>query len=312
MENSTDTNLLFGIRGGIIINLTTVFDSPSENNDESTQWGSTSALTLANNVVIAPRGSAVGAVVMGSASITNNQFRSNGNSIVDFQKVIEFFISKYKEDDLNENILPLLLSILNLGNSGPIRTPSSVNDGQLSSKVPERTPRSSSLPFLPSGNILYNDNQIISGINKPSPYSQIIISMDDLGYGNNQSECLDDTLLNTFLFGRTARAYNNRFKESKTWTKETRLGFSLIDVGLVSVSASNNQADNCIIPLTSSPLNVHSFVYDNNQIINPNSLCRYLGPIFQAIQSIPVVPSLDEPSKGRLSTNRVFVRGVMQ
>jgi hypothetical protein len=97
--------------------------------------------------------------------------------------------------------------------------------------------------FFPSGKTLFTANQImldLRGIGQSKTISSVMIfTLDDLGFSNNQSEC-DKVKNNTYLFGVSLRANDNRFTDGYTI-----VFFSLMAYGYV-VSVTDNQATHCL------------------------------------------------------------------
>jgi hypothetical protein len=101
--------------------------------------------------------------------------------------------------------------------------------------------------YLPSGNVMYTGNQttldLQDQVSNLAFSAQVIVSLDDVAYNNNQSEVrsLFDILLNDVtLIGATVRASDNRFQEGFTITLN-----SLMSVGFMNMAATN-QATHCI------------------------------------------------------------------
>ena len=141
-------------------------------------------------------------------------------------------------------------------------------------------PRNASAEFLfPSGNTLFNSNQTRSGNPNESLISQLIFSVDDIGFDGNQSDHLgglrlSDTVIiavNTVLWATTLRANGSRFKEILDFGQRSSLRFSLLTLSTLMNNTTNNQGDHCILangvnalnPIASGPL-----VTNGNQVLD--------------------------------------------
>ena len=124
---------------------------------------------------------------------------------------------------------------------------------------------------LPDGDTLFNDNQcrLARG---DSLAAQLIWTLDDLGYGDNQSNALAEGLAlsdnitlfaNTFLIGRTLRATNSRFKEISSFGREGDFRISLISRSVLMNNTTNNQGDHCIFPFDTLVVDAGNQELDN-------------------------------------------------
>jgi hypothetical protein len=120
------------------------------------------------------------------------------------------------------------------------------------------------LPYLPSGKILFDNNQVTLDMLTPGIQgvlsSQLLVSLDDISYTGNQAECtsfFDGLFFDVGLVGATVRTCNNRFQEGFTLTP-----CSLFSYGFMNTVVAN-QATHCLIPL-----GMPAFVqYSNNSIL---------------------------------------------
>ena len=115
------------------------------------------------------------------------------------------------------------------------------------------------LQYLPSGKVMFTDNQTTLDMRSPSTNfgisSQLIISLDDIAFNSNQSECaalrssekgnvyFDILWLNTMLIAASLRTTDNRFLDGMSLTQ-----FSLWSYGFMN-TATGNQASHCMIVL---------------------------------------------------------------
>ncbi|MEJ2552017.1 MAG: DUF6519 domain-containing protein [Anaerolineales bacterium] len=118
-------------------------------------------------------------------------------------------------------------------------------------------------PLLPSGTVLFNANQTRLASGSKAAISQLILTMDDLGFDGNQSELLGTLGLesttaalsqgqglirqiNTVLASMNLRASDNRMKETlDLYAIQYRL--SLLSVSLFMNNTTNNQGNHCTI-----------------------------------------------------------------
>ena len=113
---------------------------------------------------------------------------------------------------------------------------------------------------LPAGSTLFNSNQSRLGSESDSITSQIIWTVDDLGFDANQSDglgkglALTDTIsffVNTFLLGATLRASDSRFKETPGLT-ELSFRISLLSLSSLLNNTNNNHGDHCIFAINTT------------------------------------------------------------
>jgi hypothetical protein len=194
------------------------------------------ALMIHNNIVSAPVGRALSAVALGPVSVVANEFTSNGVSVSEKPSVYT----------------PATIYLLNLGLAqdwyfqnvlfASIETeypnPSlGVDDLRLGSR-------------LASGNILFADNQCFldlleSGRAFSLSSSLLLMTLDDLGFQDNQCECdlalrEDRVGVHALLYGLSLRATGNRFKEGPL-----NAVYSAMTKGMMNTTAFN-QATHCL------------------------------------------------------------------
>jgi hypothetical protein len=114
---------------------------------------------------------------------------------------------------------------------------------------------------LANGNVLFSDNQCILDLVETgfslSVSSIFIVTLDDLGFHNNQCDCnlLDDLVISqAILYATSLRVSDNRFKESRY-----NAVFSAMTLGLINMT-TDNQASHCLLirPMPPHPLVVHT------------------------------------------------------
>jgi len=221
------------------------------------------ALKVHDNVVSVPLGQALNVTALGPLSVEGNQFTSRG--VVQRGPGATFIAST--------------VAILNLGLSMEFYLQflafSAIAKGSLA--VDNVAAISTARPglddqrlgaYLAGGNVLFSGNQcmldvIETGITL-SVSSVAILSLDDIGFVDNQCDCslLDDIVLShVVLFGFSLRACNNRFKESLLHAR-----FSAITLGLVN-NTTHNQATHCILARAFIP--AYRVAIPNTILIDP-------------------------------------------
>ena len=148
--------------------------------------------------------------------------------------------------------------------------------------------------YLPNGKVMFAGNQTTLDLRDPlnsdlGLSSQLIMSLDDVGFNSNQSECagffsldpqstgdvtLDIVLINTVLFAVSVRANDNRFTDGLTLTL-----YSLMSYGYMN-TAIGNQATHCMIVLG-------NMVNKWNLILISN-LCKDDNEVFRTTLGAPV------------------------
>jgi hypothetical protein len=151
-------------------------------------------------------------------------------------------------------------------------------------------------PLLPSGTVLFNANQTRLAEGSKAALSQLILTMDDLGFDGNQSELLgtlgvesaaiglsqNQALLrqiNTLVGGVNLRASDNRMKETMDInTIQNRL--SLLSVSLFMNNTTHNQGNHCTVAsslMEALQPSFHLRVSEGNLV---------MLPVFEACQSL--------------------------
>ena len=253
---------LEGIRGGVFVRLAGAFLFGGEADAYQKP-----ALRLADNIVDQPAGRALTAFAFGPVACDSNRFNS--------------------EREGRFGLLDALVGtvlILNLGGihrqmqfpasdkkAGAAPASSYDNtlsyDASLAGNAWARVPVVESL--LPGGEVQFNSNQTRMGPENRAFLSQLIFTLDDLGFDANQSAVFRQDVLfgNTAAFGLTVRASDSRFRERTLYC-----GLSLwsLGVGLTTQAkrmtmntTAHNQGDHCIIALNQSPM----LVADGNLVL---------------------------------------------
>lgn len=131
---------------------------------------------------------------------------------------------------------------------------------------------------MPAGNILFNSNQTCVGQINKSLFSQLIVSLDDIGFNGNQSDNFqnDSLLSNTLLVATTLRASESRFKEMIQSMKDQVL--SLLTFAILGNITTNNQGNHCIIAKS-----VFLIIKEPNQSLICNAEQKNIDNISNAI-----------------------------
>lgn len=231
-----------GKRGGIIVAMS--FKIANIKNAGELVWPSFDgipAVTVHDNIVNQPLGHALFLVAYGPVSVLSNQFTSTGtdktNSFSQLAGSVYIFNMGVSKD------LPGIIGIQNAANGNP--------------KFSKLISPSRAFQFLPNGKIMFSDNQTTldmrSDTQNIGTSSQLIFSLDDVAFDDNQSECagfissalispvVDIVIFNTLLFGISIRSNNNRFLDGLTFTV-----FSLLSYGFMN-TAIGNQATHCML-----------------------------------------------------------------
>jgi hypothetical protein len=207
------------------------------------------AVSLHDNVIEQPLGHALLLTAFGPVAVANNQFASLGT---DRTNTLSFIASTVLILDLGVSKDTLIKGFVNLANTNPAGFSKLASDPAFQNML-------RALQFLPSGKVLFNDNQTIlnmlSPVNNIGISSQFIGSLDDISYSSNQSELagllsaaggnttFDIVLVNTMLVGASLRSNDNRFMDGFTLTV-----YSLFSYGMMN-TATGNQATHCLITL---------------------------------------------------------------
>ncbi len=138
------------------------------------------------------------------------------------------------------------------------------------SMLAQRTAAAATL--IPSGNLMFNDNQLRTGPGNTSTTCHLLGTMDDLACQDNQSDCLRSANMfaNGLLAGDTVRATGNRLSEPAGSAL-----LSLFTLGVRLNNTSFNQGEHCIVGVDQNPAMAE--VIFGNQVLNPGKICGNLG-----------------------------------
>ncbi|MCX6243096.1 MAG: DUF6519 domain-containing protein [Bacteroidetes bacterium] len=238
-----------GNRGGIVIRMTFKMARNVVDLKTTPSYDGMPAAMIQGNIVTQPLGHALLMVAMGPVSVTGNIFTSQG---VDYTNPYSLLAGSVLIIDLgfSKDIVAKFAMRLKY------RELATRMDAELLQNY-ENVPESdfySQLQLLPSGSVLFSDNQTFLDLreksNEMALSSQIITTMDDISFDNNYSEILswfslkqrnyDRIVVDAALIGFTVRSNNNRFQEGLTLAR-----WSLLSLGFSNL-AIGNQASHCL------------------------------------------------------------------
>ncbi len=202
------------------------------------------AVKIHNNIVTQPVGRTISLIAFGPVSIVGNQLTSLGVDNSSLPALLAGSVFILNLGVSKDMLLAMMLSSFGaMARTAPVTTHVSVQA--------QATPAAATaLLYLPSGKILFDNNQVTLDMLTPgiqgAMSSQLLVSLDDVSYTGNQAECasfFDILYFDVGLVGATVRTCNNRFQE----------GFTLTPCSLFSYGVMNtvvgNQATHCLIPL---------------------------------------------------------------
>jgi hypothetical protein len=246
----------------------------------------TPAARIHDNVVVSFQGKALKVMALGPLSIENNQFTSRGSDIADIFKAFIDNANSPEETGLKSaggqsfdstgalslfidllggsavQVLNLGMSLelyLQLGGFGGVFLPDDLlnlaDDDQTRSQV-----------LLANGNIQFNGNQVtLDAIDSKITLglsSVLLLSLDDIGFTNNQSDCAlftDFVFINTLALGWSMRQSDNRFKEGVANALLSVASFGLMN------QTSENQGSHCFFTVGMPQL---SHLCNNRTLMN--------------------------------------------
>ena len=147
--------------------------------------------------------------------------------------------------------------------------------------------------LVPSGQVLFTNNQVtldlLSEETATGFSSILIVTLDDIGCNDNQSECLalyggasnlyDIVYINTYLKGFSIRSNDNRFQEGYTLSWASLLSYGYMNTAL------GNQATHCIFPV--GTLVPTAPLMDDLNVILYGAACRQIYPVIVNHLNIP-------------------------
>lgn len=244
-------------------------------------------LVVHDNIVVAPMGRALSATVLGAVSVVGNEFVTQAVTPFQTGSLDSFIAATIYIADLGRNFeitsWKAGYQAVRLGNYQADNAYAFKNDTFTLS------PRGVAAPaerFFLSGQVQFIANQVTLDLVERglsfAASSILIVSLDDIGFVGNQSmtQLADDfVLVNSFLFGTSIRATDNRWEEPIP-----NAIYSAITLGLMNVTA-NNIGTHCIVALAPPKLLVSSpnVVLLNQFIDNPCAIAARLLAGFATI-----------------------------
>lgn len=319
---------LEGIRGGVYVRLAGAFLMGGEADAYQKP-----ALRLADNIIDQPAGRALTAFAFGPVACDSNRFNSERegffgllDSLVGtvlilnlggIHRQMQFPESDKKEDEAASTVGDTTGAGVNGQATGNYAMLAS--DKRFASNAFVDVPVAESL--LPGGEIQFNSNQTRMGPNNRAYLSQLIFTLDDLGFDGNQSSVFRQDVLfgNTAAFGLTVRATDSRFRERtlfcglSLWSHA--LGLSALAKLMTMNTTAHNQGDHCIIALSNGGAGSLPVVADNNLVLISNRCPKAGGDdatkyIFTAflisylVENAPAYGEADGESAGKLALNQ--------
>ncbi len=233
-----------GLRGGVVILSTIAYLAHAlYSNKEWMAPDGIPAIKIHDNIITQPLGQTLFLMALGPVSVTGNHLTSQG--------------ADYKANPLA--LLAGTVFILNLGISKDLMMLAflasfsslaklNMDTGNVAT-VQQQADENAWLRYLymPSGTVMFSNNQVLLDLRNPdfnfSLSSQLIASLDDVAYCNNQSECsslIDVLFTDAAIIAVTQRCNDNRFQEGFTLTLN-----SLFSYGFMN-TAMGNQATHCL------------------------------------------------------------------
>ncbi len=239
-----EKTIIAGMRGGIVMLSTFAYLAHAVYSDN--EWMAPDgipAIKIHDNIITQPLGQSLFLIALGSVSVTGNHLTSQGMD--------------YKANPLS--LLAGTVFILNLGISKDLMrlvflagfsylARLNMDTGNVAT-VQKQVEENSWLRYLymPSGTVMFSNNQVLLDLRNPdfnfSLSSQLIASLDDVAYCNNQSECsslIDFLFTDAAIFAVTQRCNDNRFQEGFTLAWNSLFSYGFMNTAL------GNQSTHCL------------------------------------------------------------------
>ena len=251
---TTASSIRQGSRGGIFIAMAIKTNFINLLTDEIQADGIPAAM-IHDNIVVQPLGQALFMIAMGPVSVEGNTFTSQDQdqrNQLTFVAGTVFIVNLGISKDLIRLLFEPTLQALS-------------TDGQTTNNAISAALMLLWLPlqYLPSGQVLFNDNQVTfdqRNLEVDITISSVaIITLDDLSFVSNQLECLgigihlgfdidnlppllslDYCIVDALLAGVSLRVADNRFQEGYTGT-----AYSLFSLGMFNTT-TGNQSSHCM------------------------------------------------------------------
>lgn len=280
ISSTSEKEMATGVVGGIVIQM--AFQSPNTGNISDAAapgFDGTPAAIIRENIVDQPSGNALSLIAIGPVAVDGNQFTSRGlgNTKAATRLIGAVFI-------LNLGIagdrLPSL--VLSTGSFSGLNNISPTSGAVVATDSKGLNTYLANYDYFPNGNILFVDNQVTLDLRVQTKElflcSQLVATLDDIGYLNNQSACIgftateqtttDGSILDGFLLGVTIRGNNNRFSEGLSLTQ-----VSLLAVG-TACTVAFNQATHCVLVVGEKV--IPADIAGNNIIFSNTDTCTTL------------------------------------
>lgn len=217
-------------------------------------------LRVHDNTVVAPMGRALSATLLGAVSVVGNQFLTQAVTPVQTGSLDSFVAATVYIADLGRNFeITSWKAGYQAVRLGTYQAESGYSFNNDTFALSPQGAIAPAVRFFLSGQIQFIANQVTLDLVEPglsfAASSILIVSLDDVGFVGNQSltQLADDfVLVNSFLFGISLRATDNRWEEPIP-----NAVYSAITLGLMNVTA-NNIGTHCIAALAPPKLLVAS------------------------------------------------------
>jgi hypothetical protein len=218
------------------------------------------ALGVHDNIVVTPMGRALSVTALGAVSVVGNQFVSQAVTPLQTGSLDAFLVATVYIANLGRNFeftaWKAGYQTLRLGNFQTDKGYSFTNN---TLSLASRGAVAPAVRFFLSGQVLFATNQVTLDLVEAglsfAAASVTIISLDDLAFIGNQcmAQLADDfVLVNSFLFGGSLRAADNRWEEPIA-----NAAYSAFTLGLMNMTV-NNIATHCIVALAPPKLLISS------------------------------------------------------
>ena len=207
------------------------------------------AIKIHDNIITQPLGQALFLMALGPVSVTGNHLTSQGADVK--ANPLSLLAGTVFILDLGISKDLMMLIFLSGFKDLPKRNMDTVNVAMVQAQADENA--GMRYLYMPSGTVMFSNNQVLLDLRTPdvnfSLSSQLIASLDDVAYCNNQSECsslVDFLFTDAAIVAVTQRCNDNRFQEGFTLT-----GISLFSYGFMNI-AMGNQATHCLLVFDNS------------------------------------------------------------
>jgi len=225
MPPQEETQSLPGRRGGIVVGFAEVPTRELRLGGEiRRRQDGTPAISIQDNVVIAPEGRAIEAICLGAVTVQGNQLTSLGSDFRDRSTRSPLGFEVAEGSPLAAFLSALggaVVFILDLGVSNELYLQLFGFSGlNIADTQPQPVEPLEERRVLVGGNIQFVDNQVVldalDGVSTFALSAITLLTLDDLALSDNQSDCdltLDFLATNALAIAFSTRATSNRFKE---------------------------------------------------------------------------------------------------